>query len=172
MNTTRRSILLSLFLLIFNCGFAQETELDRRNGFKDIKMASNIDSVKGAIFKKDFKEKGDIPAKLYEIEHPEYETIGEVKVNRIEIRTYKNLIYEILVITDKDQRLMKGMEKALGKPGYNLREDSYNWAGKNVSLKFTSYSKNQLQLLYGSKIIYKMMTDDKKQKIKDISSDF
>ena len=168
----KTSIPFLLFLLILNSGFAQEAEIDRRNGFKDIKMASHIDSVKGAIFKKDFKEKGHHPAKLYVIEHPDYQTIGEVKIEEIEVKTYKGLIYEILVITEKDSRLMKGMENALGKPVYNVRDESYNWAGKNVGLKFKSHSKNQLELLYGSNVVYKIMREDKDKKIKDISGDF
>jgi hypothetical protein len=151
---------------------AQETELDRRNGFKDIKLASPVDSIKGAIFKKDFKENGHHPAKLYTIENSDYQTIGEVKVNHIEVKAYKGLIYEISVITDKDQRLMKGMEGALGKPVYNVRDESYNWGGKNVGLKFRSHSKKQLELLYGSNIVHKMMKEDKEKKIKDISQDF
>src|SRR5688572_17905480 len=122
----KTSIPILLFLLILNYGFAQEAEIDRRNGFKDIKMASHIDSVKGAIFKKDIKEKGHHPAKLYVIEHPDYQTIGEVKIEVIEVKTYKGLIYEILVVTEKDTRLMKGMENALGKPAYNVRDESYN----------------------------------------------
>ncbi|HEU5291737.1 MAG TPA: hypothetical protein VFU05_13905 [Cyclobacteriaceae bacterium] len=165
-----------LFLLLIpNYGFSQEvqeTELDRRNGFKDIKMASPIDSVKGAIFKKDFKEKGHHDAKLYTIEHPDYQFIGEVKIESIEVKTFKGLIYEISVITVKDSRLMKGMEAALGKPIYNVRDESYNWAGKNLGLKFRPHKKNQLELLYGSKVVHQLMKDDKANKIKDISGDF
>ncbi|HEY3385776.1 MAG TPA: hypothetical protein VGK46_04660 [Saprospiraceae bacterium] len=159
-------------LLIVSSSFAQETELDRRNGFKDIKLASSIDSIKGAIFKKDFKDKGHHPAKLYEIDHPDYKSIGEVAINHIEVKTYKGFIYEILVITDKDERLMKGMERALGKPIYNVRDESYNWAGKQVGLRFSSHSRSQLQLLYTSTIIINKMKEDKSKKIDDISGDF
>lgn len=151
--------------------FAQETELDRRNGFKDIKLGSAIDSVKGAIFKKDFKH-NDHAVKLYVIEHSDYASIGEVKVNLIEARTYRGLIYQLTVRTEKDTRLMKGMESALGKPVYNVRDESYNWAGERLGLKFRSYSKSQLELEYTSSIVLKMMQEDKKQKIKDIANDF
>ena len=142
--------LLTLTILTLSalCGnvMGQETELDKRNGFKDIKLATSIDSVKGAIFKKDFNEKGHHPAKLHFIEHPDYQTIGEVKIVRIEVKTYKSLIYEILVITEKDTRLMKGLEAALGKPVYNVRDESYNWVGKNANLRFKSHSKHQLEM--------------------------
>lgn len=163
-------LVFTLTLFAFN-SFAQETELDRRNGFKDIKLASPIDSVKGATFKKDIKHNGQ-EAKLYVIEHADYSSIGEVKINQIEARTYKGLIYHITVLTDKDTRLMKGMESALGKPVYNVRDESYNWAGQNVGLKFRSHSRNQLSLEYSSSIVMKMMLNDKKQKVKDIANDF
>ncbi len=162
--------LLVLLFTAFNC-LAQETELDRRNGFKDIKLASPIDSVKGAKFKKDIKENG-LPAQVYTIEHTDYTSIGEVKINSIEARAYKGLIYQIYVQTEKDTRLMKGMESALGKPVYNVRDESYNWSGEKVGLKFRSHARNQLSLDYTSSIVQKMMVEDKKQKIKDISSDF
>ena len=158
-------------LMIISSSFAQESELDKRNGFKDIKLASSIDSVKGAIFKKDFTHKGH-PAKLYEIDHPDYKAIGEVVINRIEVKTYNGLIYEILVITDKDERLMKGMERALGKATYNVRDESYNWSGKQVGLRFSSHSRSQLQLLYTSTVVINKMKEDKSKKIDDISGDF
>ena len=64
------------------------SELDRRNGFKDIKLGSPIDSVKGFKLKKEFKERDEYPAKLYEVEHVDYEKIGEVKVYKVELKTY------------------------------------------------------------------------------------
>lgn len=161
-----------LFILLITCtGYAQQSELDRRNGFKDIKLASPIDSVKGATFKKDFKHNG-LPVKLYVIEHKDYTSIGEVKINQVEANTYKGLIYQLVVVTEKDTRLMKAMESALGKPTYNIRDESYNWGGDNVGLKFRSHSRNQLSLDYTSKVIGRMMQEDKKQKVKDIANDF
>ncbi|MBX2945567.1 MAG: hypothetical protein KF725_07015 [Cyclobacteriaceae bacterium] len=155
-------------------GFTQDdlTELDKRNGFKNIKMGMHIDSVAGSKFKKDFKEKGHYPAKLYEVIDPENASIGEVAVNKIEVKTYKDLIYEISVITAKDTRLMKGMESALGKPIYDVRNESYTWMGKNLTLKFRPASKTTLELLYSSAIIRRMMEEDKKKKIDDIADDF
>lgn len=167
--------LASTFLLILLpviALMAQENELDKRNGFKDIKLATHVDSVRGIKFKRDIKEKNGAEAKLYEVEHADYESIGEVKVKSIEIKAYKNLIYEISVVTDKDPRLMKGMESVLGKPVYNMREDSYNWAGKTMSLKFRSHAKKELELLYSSYIVYGKMKEDKSKKIDDIANDF
>jgi hypothetical protein len=165
------AFLIGFLVAALSC-LAQETELDKRNGFKDIKMASPIDSVRGAKFVKEFKEKNHHTAKLYTIDHPDYKTIGEVKINSIEVKAYKGLVYEISVVTEKDPRLMKGMESALGKPIYNVRDESYNWSGQNLGLRFMSRSRNQLELLYSSAVIQRMMLEDKKQKIKDISNDF
>lgn len=154
--------------------FAQDglTELDKRNGFKNIKMTMHIDSVPGAVFKKDIKEKGHFPAKLYEVIHPDNAAIGEVVVNKIEVKTYKDLIYEITVITEQDTRLMKGMESVLGKPMYDVRDETYTWTGKNLTLKFSKASKKTLQLYYSSALVRKMMEEDKRKKIDDIADDF
>lgn len=167
-----RIVLFFAVFLTFTASYAQpHPELDRRNGFKDIKLASPIDSVKGTIFKKDFKH-NNLPVKLYVIEHADYTSIGEVKVNQIEARTYNGLIYQLIVITEKDTRLMKAMESVLGKAVYNVRDESYNWSGENVGLKFRSHSRNQLSLDYTSTIVAKMMLEDKKQKVRDIANDF
>lgn len=153
--------------------FAQDlAELDRRNGFKDIKLGTHIDSIKGSEFKKEVKEKNEFPAKLYEVENPGYKNIGEVKVKKVELKTYKDLIYEIVVITEKDTRLMKGMVKSFGEPKYILTTDSYNWLTENLSLTFNDHSRNEIRLRYRSYPILKMMQVDKGKKIEDIAEDF
>ena len=162
-----------LILLVTFHGFSQDyEELDTRNGFKDIKLSEPIDSIKGAAFKKDIKEKDGTEGKLYEITHPDYESIGEIPIKKITAKTYKNLIYEILVITEKDTRLMKALEGVYGKPIYNLRDESYNWAGQKVTLKFKSHSKRELEMLYTSPVIFQMMRDDKAKKVGEIADDF
>lgn len=147
-------------------------ELDRRNGFKDLKLGSPIDSVKTAEFKKDIKEKNEFPVKLYEVENPEYNNIGEVKVKKVEVKTYKDKVYEIIVITNKDTRLMKGMEKSFGKPTYILTTDTYNWKTQRLSLTFKDHSKNELRLTYRYYPVLKMMIEDKGKKIDEIAEDF
>jgi len=164
-----------LFLVISyaTCAFAQDTaELERRHGFKDIRLQTHIDSLKGTEFKKDIKEKNEFPAKLYEVNSAEYKNIGEVKVKQVEVKTYKDLIYEIIVITDKDTRLMKGMIKSFGEPKYILTTDTYNWLTDNLSLTFKDHSKREIRLTYRSYPIIKMMKADKGKKIDDIAEDF
>lgn len=170
----RKKLLFSTsFLFFVGCCLAQDVaELDRRNGFKDIKLGSHIDSLKGTEFKKDIKEKNEFPAKLYEVTGASYKSIGEVKVKKIEIKTYKDLLYEIVVITEKDTRLMKGMVKSFGEPKYILTTDSYNWITDNLSLTFNDHSKNEIRLKYRCYPVLKMMQEDKGRKITDIADDF
>lgn len=165
----------SLFLLLalhFTSMAQDDSELAKRNGFKDILLGMPVDSVVGSKFKKDIKEKNEYPAALYEVENPEYERIGEVKVRKLELKAYKGLVYEIDVITNKDTRLMKGMEKLYGKPKYILPTDSYNWTADSLSLTFKDHSKREIKLTYRSYPVLKMMRIDKGKKIDDIADDF
>jgi hypothetical protein len=147
-------------------------ELNRRNGFKDLKLGTPIDSIRGAVFRKEIKEKNEFPAKLFEVQNESLMKIGEVKVKKIEVKTYKDLIYEIMVITDKDTRLMKGMIKSFGEPKYILTSDSYNWLAENLSLTFKDHSRQEIRLTYRCYPVLKMMLADKGKKIDDIAEDF
>jgi hypothetical protein len=154
-------------------GYGQNlAELEKRNGFKDIKLNTAVDSIKGFKLKKEFMEKDEFPAKLYTIEHSDYAKIGEVDVDKIEVKTYKDLIYEIIVITDKDLRMMKALESLYGKSDYDLKRETYFWKTDNIVLKFRSHSKNRLELLYMSLPLLKKMKEDKNQKVDDIANDF
>jgi hypothetical protein len=168
-----RSILVIAFLLATLHCFSQEmTELERRNGFKDIKLAMPVDSVKGAKFKKEFKERDEFDAKVYDVENPDYAKIGEVAVKRIEVKTFKGLIYEISVVTEKDPRLMKALESIYGQAEYDLKQETYFWKGKDIVLKFRSHSRNQLEMIYYSLYVSRLMKDDKTKKVEAIANDF
>ncbi|MCU0358244.1 MAG: hypothetical protein MUE95_11760 [Cyclobacteriaceae bacterium] len=171
-----KKILINLMLLFFLCpgGYAQDnlSELDKRNGFKSVKLGMPIDSVNGAVFIKEFKEKGHHPAKLFSITSPETSSISEIPVNKLEVKTYRDMIYEITVLTPLDTRLMKGLESAYGKPVYDVRDKTYTWLGQTLSLKFSQAPKDQLQLVYSSVPVRKMMMEDKNKKIDTIASDF
>lgn len=154
-------------------GYGQNlAQLEKRNGFKDIKLGATVDSLKGVKLKKEFMEKNEFPAKLYTVDHPDYAKIGEVDINSIEVKTYKDLIYEIIVITDKDLRMMKAMESLYGKSDYDLKRETYFWKTENIVLKFRSHSKNRLELLYIYLPVLKKMKEDKNQKVDDIANDF
>jgi hypothetical protein len=154
------------------CAGQSLSELEKRNGFKDIKLGMVIDSVKGYKLKKEFKEKDEYPAKLFEVENGDYGSIGEVKVHKIELKTYKDFVYEINVITEKDARLMKALESLYGKPDYDMKNETYFWKTDDLILKFKSEGKHRLQMLYVSYGIHNMMKADKDQKVDDIADDF
>lgn len=168
----RLSILLLLIVAFQTCVSQDISELEKRNGFKDIKLGMIADSVKGVKFKKDFKEKDEFPAKLYSVEHPDLSRIGEVKIDRIELKAYKDLVYEISVVTEKDTRLMKALESLYGKADYDMKTEVYFWRRTTLILKFRSHGRNHLELLYTSFPIHQMMKADKNQKVDDIANDF
>jgi len=148
-------------------------ELERRNGFKDLKLGMSIDSVRGEKkLKKEFKEQGEFPAKLYSVEDPGYDKIGEISVDKTEVKTYKDLVYQIHVITGKDPRLMKALESVYGLADYDMKKETYFWKGETLILKFRSVSRNQLEMIYTSYAVLAMMKEDKGKKVEDIADDF
>jgi adenylate cyclase class IV len=162
-------------IFIFACFMATGqnlSELERRSGFKDIRLATPIDSVKGYILEKEFKERNEFPAKLYKVENEAYNSIGEVKVSRVELKTYKDTIYEIGVWANKDPRLMKALESLYGRADYDMKNDTYFWKTDNIVLKFRSEGKNKLVLTYISPPVHKSMKADKDKKVDDIANDF
>lgn len=161
-----------LLVLITSSLLAQNvSELDRRNGFKSIKLGSPIDSVKEAVFKKDVVELKTYPAKIYETKHADYKSIGEVEVKKVELKTYKDFIYEIHVFLPKDPRVMQGLEKSYGAATYSVRLHAYYWNAENLSLVFKG-DKKQIHLTYKSAPILKMMHDDKTKKVEKVAEEF
>jgi hypothetical protein len=166
--------LIALTLLAVNfASVAQNlSELERRNGFKDIKLGTAIDSIKITVLEKEFKERNEFPAKLFRVENDAYSTIGEVKVSRVEVKTYKDTIYEIGVWTAKDPRLMKALESLYGRADFDMKNETYFWKTDNIILKFKSEGKSKLVLTYISPPIHKSMKLDKDKKVDDIADDF
>ncbi|HEY0744872.1 MAG TPA: hypothetical protein VGD40_25570 [Chryseosolibacter sp.] len=165
---------LTLLLILFSiASHAQKiAELERRNGFKDLKLGMPIDSVKGYKLRKEFKEKGEFDAKLYSVENPLYASIGEVKINAVELKTYKDQVYQIHIVADKDPRLMKALESIYGIAEYDMKRETYFWKGQTLVLKFKSFSRNQLEMIYTSFPVLNQMKIDKGKKVQDIADDF
>jgi hypothetical protein len=164
-------ILLLTFIAPSSSLFGQ-SELAKRNGFKDIKLGSSIDSVKGAILIKEFIESKEFQAKLYEVEHSDYQRIGSVAVKHIELKTYHGFIYEITVSTAKDPQVMKALEKSYGKAIYSVRDERFYWrATDTLSLVYKGHPK-KIELSYRSVPIRKKMFVDKGKKIEQIADDF
>lgn len=167
----KRTLFLISFLLTISGAYSQ-SELEKRNGFKDIKLATPVDSIKGIKFKKDFKEADEFEARLYEVEHEAYTSIGEVSIKKLELKSYKGLIYEITVVTPKDQRLMKALESIYGKSEYDIKAETYFWKAPDIVLSFRAHSKHQLEMVYTSLSVKAMMKADKAKKVEAIADDF
>jgi hypothetical protein len=169
-----KSICFVLVLISVTSAKSQDTsELARRNGFKDIKLGSPVDSIKGASFEKDIVALKEFDAKQYEVRDPAYEKIGEADVKSVELKAYKGLVYEIIVTTPKDPRIMKGLEKSYGKAVYNIRTETYNWhVPKQISLIYRGHNKKEVTLIYRSYPVISLMFSDKKKKIEEIAEDF
>jgi hypothetical protein len=167
-----RPLTLLFILASFICSAQKIAELEKRNGFKDLKLGMPIDSVKGSKLRKEFKEKEEFEAKLYSVENPLYATIGEVKINTVELKTYKGQVYQIHVVADKDPRLMKALESIYGIAEYDMKRETYFWKGQSMVLKFKSFSRNQLEMIYTSFLVLNQMKEDKGKKVQDIADDF
>ncbi|MGC4021629.1 MAG: hypothetical protein QM734_06655 [Cyclobacteriaceae bacterium] len=169
----KKILFVLLSLLVFSAKSQDSEELARRNGFKDIKLGSLIDSIKGAVFQKDFIELKEFEAKLYEIkDNPAYEKIGEASVKSVEMKVYKGLIYEIIVMTPKDPRIMQGLEKSYGHAKYSVRTETYSWHVKDkIGLTYKGLHK-EIKLVYRCYPVIKMMYADKKKKIEEVADDF
>jgi hypothetical protein len=165
-------ILVVLLLVTNTLAQSQDVgELERRNGFKEIKLGMLIDSVKGAEFKKDGVERKEFPIKIYETQHADYTTIGDVPVKLISLKTYKGLIYEIEVVTGHNPKVMRGLEKSYGKATYSLRTESYYWKAQTLSLVYKGHRK-EVKLTYRSAPVIRMMYVDKGKQIEEVAEDF
>jgi hypothetical protein len=169
---TRYFFTLALIAFFFQSKAQDLAELEKRHGFKDIRLGMVADSVKGSKLKKEFKERNEYPAKLYTVDHSDYRRIGEVKVKNVELKAYNDLVYEISLIVDKDTRLIKALESLYGKADYDMKNETYFWKTESLILKFRSVGKNSLELLYTSFVIHRMMKEDKEKKVDDIANDF
>ncbi|MCE7864411.1 MAG: hypothetical protein DYG99_12795 [Bacteroidetes bacterium CHB5] len=164
--------LIFLALLISASVYGQDVnELERRNGYKEIKLGMLIDSVRGAEFKKDLIERKEFPAKQFETSHPDYMMIGDVPVKQILLKVYKGFIYEIEVTTGHDPKVMRGLEKSYGKATYSLRTESYYWKAQTLSLVYKGHRK-EVKLTYRSVPVIRMMYVDKGKQIEEIADDF
>jgi hypothetical protein len=165
-------LVLSLLILSLSELAFSQSELAKRNGFKDIKLGMLIDSVKGASFKKEIVAYKEFPAKLYEVEHPDYAKVGNAAVILIELKTYNDLIYEMIVQMEKDPQIMRGLEKSYGKATYSIRMEAYYWSAPDTLSLIYKGHKKHLTLTYRSVPVIKQMYVDKGKKIDAIAEEF
>jgi len=166
-----RIIITLLFLSASLPGFSQNSdELDRRNGFKDIKILSDINTYSGLEFWKDDKSKPDHA--IYRSKKGNYEKIGEVDISKITVYTYRDLIFKLEVITDKDEKLFRSLEKAYGKISSSLAASYSFWEGENIRLNYETEGSKKIKLTYQSKKIKQIIALDKKKEVDSLSTEF
>ncbi len=148
-------------------------ELEKRNGFKDIKLTSVVTEYEGLELKKEAVEDETFPnTTVYTPKKGYYETIGSLKIYDLEVYAYKDSIYQIKVITEKDPNLYKGMKKLFGEPEYGYRNEVYYWASPRLKLQYGSYSKNKIEMVYFSYLMVEKRKQEKKQVVEEIADDF
>ncbi|MEX2335782.1 MAG: hypothetical protein WD555_00750 [Fulvivirga sp.] len=161
------------FIFIINISNAQESkELDRRNGFKDIKMTSLITAYEGLELKKEIEDEEFPNASLYTAKKGHYENIGKLKIYDLEVKTYKDSIFEIKVITEKDPNLYKGLKKVFGTPEFNYKSRQYYWKSDRLQLSYSSFSNTKIEMVYRSYIMSAKRKEEKKQVVENIVDDF
>lgn len=164
-----------LILIVFSHGILAQDKihpLDEKGGFQDIMLDSLISQYPGLKEKKKIDEELFPETILYVNNKGVYETIGRVKVYSVEVKTYKDRIYEIIVTTEYDPAIYQGLTRNFGEGQYSLRKKAYQWSSHNVALYFKKEKKSRLQLIYHSKRMDRRRRDEIKKSYTDVSDDF
>ncbi len=164
-----RIIFTLLLLTGFSTLYAQNSELDERNGFKHIKILSKVTSYPELKLDKTKDEFNSTYTR-----RPGYLlSIGEIQIKDFVVYTYKDLIYKIEITTIKDPNLFKSLEQAFGKSKFSVTTNSYIWQGTDIKLSFKSTKGGKETIMtYSSLKIKDIIKKDEEQKIKDLSNDF
>ncbi|MCZ6898779.1 MAG: hypothetical protein O7F74_00940 [Bacteroidetes bacterium] len=165
-------ITLGLLMIQINL-FGQDLwELDSRNGFKDLKLGSNVEQYEGVVLVGPAEDESVPEGKRYTAKSGYYQDIGGIKITGLDVNVYRSQIYSISVKTVKDPNLLKALRKAFGKPAQILGNSSYEWKTDKLILFFRSYSKQEIELFYNSFDMRKKMKEDKDKKVQEIADDF
>ncbi len=164
-----RLTLLLLLAATLNC-LAQNDALDAKNGFKDIRLLSNVTEYSGLSYSKALKDKPQHA--LYKAAKGHYQSIGDVPIRNLQVYTYRNLIYRIEVLVTKDEKLFRSLEKAFGKIKYSMGSQVSYWEGAKVRLTYRPEGKKNVLLTYVAKDINKIIAEDKKKAIDSLTSEF
>ncbi len=149
---------------------AQNEELDKRNGFKNIKLLSKATEYPELKFDKAQEEENKA---VYIRTSGSLQSIGDIHIKELNVYTYNDIIYRIEVATGKNTQLFKGLEKAYGKSKFAVVTNVYVWKGEKVALTFGSEKGGKrIVMNYTTPEIKGIIKKDKEQKIKDLSDDF
>ena len=165
------SVIFILFVLFG--AFSQDlAELDRRGGFKDIKLLHQVGDYEDLEFKKDIKDNRYPGAKLYTAIKGTYSEIGSLKVHKLEVKAYKGQIYEIVVEAEKSIGLYRGLVTAYGEPKYSHRAKKNYWQTENIKLWYSIKGKEKILLEYYSLAMEDVRKKEKEKNLKDVVDDF
>ncbi len=166
-----RILLLLVILGLGNTGYGQTgNALDERNGFKDIKLLSDVTSYPGLAFYKEIK--GEANQALYRATKGSYTHIGDVEIYKLIAYTYRQQIYQIEVTTEKSEKLFRSLEKAFGKINSSLASQTSYWDGEKVRLTYKVEGAKKIKLIYLAKDIKKIIALDKKEAVDSLTSEF
>ena len=166
----RALIFLSIFIFPFLTQAQATNELDRRNGFKDIELLTDVSTLDGLEYWKPQKNKPKHD--LYKNRKNAYESIGDVKVYKVIVYTYRNLAYRIEIVSQKDEKLFRSLEKAFGKIKYSMGSQVSYWAGEKVRLTYETVGSNKIRLTYSANGINQIIASDKQKAVDSLSSEF
>lgn len=164
--------LLALTLLSIT-GYSQSIEeLDKRNGFKDIQMNSSVLDYEGLEYQKDDEHPYYKNIKIYIPKKGYYQSIGSIKIYDMQVLTYGDSIFRIVVTTEKNPDLYKALKNTFGEPEYHLRNKFHHWTGENLRLSYIPVGKDKLELTYESFLMKDKLKEDEEEEIEEIISDF
>jgi hypothetical protein len=174
-NTFRNFIILSILLIVpWNEIMAQSLDdLEKKHGFQDIILDTNISKYPQLVYKKEIDlKKSEYPIHLYVRNKGSYPNIGEVPIKDMEVKVYLQKIIEIKIITPKETDIMKALKKLYGEPSFSVRSNAWEWQTEGVLLSLTSIGKNKLEIKYTSRKLSQYIKDKKEEGIEDLSTDF
>lgn len=135
-------------------------------------MASKVTDYPGLNFKKSIKDNIYPDAGLYVAKKGSYQSIGRLKIFSLEVKTYKDEIFEIKVTTEKDPDLYQGLKKVFGEPEFSLVSNTYFWRSASVKLTYIANAKGKIEMVYTSIKMRDRLKADQKEVVDVISEDF
>ena len=148
------------------------SELDKKGGFQDIKLMGKVEDLPGLEFKKKLRDKRFPGAKLYTNVKGQYGEIGSLKVHNVQVKSYKGMIYEIVVEAEKSIGLYRGLVTAYGEPKYSHRAQKNYWQGENIKLWYSIKGNSKILLEYYSLEMENVRKEEQKDNLQKVIDDF
>jgi hypothetical protein len=173
--TFRSFLILIIWLFDPYCGVNAQSldELEKKHGFQDIILDTDISENPQLVYKKQIDlKKSEFPIHVYVRNKDSYPNIGEVPIKDMEVKVYLQKIVEIKIITPKETDIMKALKKLYGEPSFSVRSNAWEWQTEGVLLSLTSLGKKKLEIKYASRKLNQYIKDKKEEGIQDLSTDF